>query len=123
MMVSHYVPILAKLSARRQAEVDDAVYVIYAEDLAAESIPVADVEAVCARLGKQPREPYQTAFPPIGDILQACREIRQNRAQQQRALEDRERNARLLPAPLSREEASTWLARIKAAAHGQAVPE
>lgn len=113
-----YIPILAKLAVRRQAEVDPQTFTVYGEDLAAKNIPLEDVQAVCDRLGEKAREAYQTAFPCLGDILQPCLEIRRNRERTQLELAYREHQQRALAAPpMSDETAKLWLARIKDAAH------
>jgi hypothetical protein len=62
---------LARLAVRRQAQVDDAVYLVYLEDL--EPFPVAVVERACHAIGTAERVEFETAFPPVGNLLAECK--------------------------------------------------
>ena len=61
---------LAKLGVRRQAQMGAADLAVYLEDV--DALPVAVVELACETLGKAPRAEYETAYPPVGNLLRAC---------------------------------------------------
>lgn len=120
-LLDGYIDILRKLSVRRQAEVDAPTYGLYAEDLARERIDLADLDIVCYQIGRTPRREFESAFPALGDLLEACRHVRE--ARRARELEAAAANApkQILGEPMTRERAKAWLAKIKAAAHGKAL--
>lgn len=58
---------LTKLGIRRQAKLDDADYLLLADDLS--KCDMRDIEAGLTHLAQQPREPGETAFPDLGSML------------------------------------------------------
>lgn len=63
---------LTKLAVRRQAtQLEPSTYVVYLEDL--QQTPLEVVELACETVGKAPRAEYETAYPPVGNLLQACK--------------------------------------------------
>jgi len=108
---------LGRLAIRRQAEVDQFTFEVYADDLVREGVDAEDLVAVCWELGRKPRAEYQPAFPAVGDLLQGCAEIRRNKTQ--RMWEERRATAMMVTdgKPMTPENAKKWLERIKYAAH------
>jgi hypothetical protein len=107
------IAVLVRLALRRQAELETAVFDVYADDLLADGVAMDDLIAVCDAIGKTPRADYASAFPAVGDLLQACRSRAYNR--KQAALSE---SAKLLPdyrqfAPVSKERAKVWMQRIR----------
>ncbi len=106
---------LAKLMVGRQATVSDDDLHVYLEDLA--DIEPAIVAAACETLRKRPKREYETAFPCIGDILEACRLAKiEQRHEAQRQLAAKCTTPEDPPAspPLTRAEAKAFVARLKA---------
>lgn len=118
-----YLDILRTLAVRRQAEVDGPTFAVYAEDLARESVDLADLALACYRIGRQPSAKYEKAWPPIGDILAACRNARREREDRKLAELAATAPKQLAGPPLSKADAALWLERIKRAAHGQPVDD
>jgi hypothetical protein len=111
---SQFVPMLAKLAVRRQAELDDAALGLFAEDLAGAGIDARDASAACDALGRAPRAEFQSAFPSLGDLLSACRSARWARMDREQA-EYRASLPKQLPSkPISRDAAKNFLAQLKA---------
>jgi hypothetical protein len=118
-MKAEFTMVLAKMAVRRQAEIDDATYTVYVDDLIAANVELADLQGACDELGKAPREAYQSAFPSVGDLLKVCRMRRRLRID--REIEAQYGNRPLLTEgpPMSKDSAAKWLDRIKyAARHG-----
>ena len=59
------------LARERQAKVDSGTIEHFASSLSGFASEAVDV--ACAELGRTPREEGQTAFPDLGDLLNACR--------------------------------------------------
>ncbi len=111
---------LARLAVLRQApELTDLDFRLFGEEIAAAGVPVEHVEEACRRLGRQERPEGQPSFPSLGTILAECRQVRVDahylRLQELAARAPKE----LLPpteafVPLSREEAKSFIDRLKA---------
>lgn len=64
---------LGKMAIRRQAQIGEAEFAVYSEDLM--SYELDDIAGVLDELGKSVREEGETAFPSIGTILKKVRRI------------------------------------------------
>lgn len=81
---------LQALAVARSSEADDHVLAVYLHNL--EDLPEDTVCLACERLGKLPREPYQTALPEVGLI-------RAEAAKVAREWREVEATRKLAPAP------------------------
>lgn len=65
--------LLAKLAVRRQAQIGEAEYGIYSEDLDIYSLP--DIEAALELIANKSRREGETAFPDVETIREAVRAV------------------------------------------------
>jgi hypothetical protein len=61
------IDLLGDLATRRQVEVGENTFIIYAKDLLVYELD--DVKAALTQLGREPREPFEPRFPEIGIVL------------------------------------------------------
>lgn len=111
---------LARMAILRQApELTETDFTLFAAELESEGVPVEHIEEACRRIGREPREDGQTAFPSLGTLLAECKQVRVDthylRLQELAARAPKE----LMPpaedfVPLSREEAKKFVDRLKA---------
>lgn len=99
--VSTIVLLLAKLGIRRQAKLEDADYLLLADDLSGKDL--RDIEAGLGALAQRPREAGETAFPDLGTMLQFikaaanARITREHEAAAKEAREAKDRHVREHP--------------------------
>ena len=106
---------MMKLAAARQATLTELSQQVYLEDL--QDVAVEFVEAACHTLAREPRREYQTAFPALGDVLEACRQAKVEQAHEARRLLAAKCTTPEYPPPsppLTRAEAKAFVARLKA---------
>jgi hypothetical protein len=99
---------LVKLGAARQSPPDELAQQVYGEGLS--HIPSDIVERACQQLAREPKNDYEPSFPPLGIIIERCKAVRDHDDQVNAPKQLREAR----PEPLSREEARTWVERLRA---------
>ena len=62
---------LATMAVRRQATIERADLLVYLEDV--QAFPVEVVERACHAIGTAERVEFETAFPPVGNVLAECK--------------------------------------------------
>jgi hypothetical protein len=99
---------LIRLGIARQSPLDEAGQQVYLEALL--RIPGDVVERSCQELSAEPRNDFEPMFPPLGVILQRCRQVRDHWAGLMVPKQLREAR----PEPLTKDEAKAWIERLKA---------
>lgn len=104
------------LGTRRQAKLESEDYQVYAADL--EEYELEDVKEILEKIGKSPRQQYESAFPEIGKILDALDTmITARRRAERKAREEAEWEAHVARVkaepPMTPEEEREWEARWK----------
>lgn len=105
---------LIRLGLARQSKLDKDGQVLYLDELV--GLPADIVEVACANLQRQPRRDYETAFPALGDVLEACREVERTRqaVAHRRWLEEHPLPNFDPGPPMSKAEVKAFIAQMKA---------
>jgi hypothetical protein len=115
-----FIVALTKLAIRRQAEVDTAALTIYAEDLVDAAVGDKWILQACDTLGRLPRLEFESAFPPVGNIIAKAEQILHLDLALRREVVALQ--VKQLSEP-THAESMEWLAQIKLAAHGRGNPD
>ena len=98
---------LVKLGAARQSPLDEVGQQVYLEGT--QQIPSDVFERACQELAAEPRNDFEPMFPPLGVVIQRCREVRAHWDSLSAPRQLREAR----PEPMSKDEARAWITRLK----------